>query len=101
MRVSADPDRTRTRLPSLTGLRWVGAMLVFGFHVATLGVLADPAPREFLGGLFRLGLSGVQFFFILSGFVLVWSARVGDSRRTFRPVCGSRIDPALANSSRR
>jgi peptidoglycan/LPS O-acetylase OafA/YrhL len=83
MRVSPDHDRTRTRLPSLTGLRWVGAMLVFGFHVATLGVLADPAPREFLGGLFRLGLSGVQFFFILSGFVLVWSFREGDSGATF------------------
>ncbi len=76
----ATPD---TRLPSLTGLRWVGAMLVFGFHVATLGILADPAPRAVLGDLFRLGLSGVQFFFILSGFVLVWSFRNGERKRTF------------------
>jgi peptidoglycan/LPS O-acetylase OafA/YrhL len=71
------------RLPSLTGLRWVGAMLVFGFHVGTLGVLADPIPRKVVATLFFFGLSGVQFFFILSGFVLVWSYRTGEAKATF------------------
>jgi peptidoglycan/LPS O-acetylase OafA/YrhL len=71
------------RLPSLTGLRWIGAMLVFGFHVGTLGVLADPTLRSVTGKVFFFGLSGVQFFFVLSGFVLVWSYRTGEARRTF------------------
>jgi peptidoglycan/LPS O-acetylase OafA/YrhL len=83
MHVATHPDPAQSRLPSLTGLRWVGAMLVFGFHVATLGILADPAPRRFLGDVFRLGLSGVQFFFILSGFVLVWSFRPGGRTLAF------------------
>jgi peptidoglycan/LPS O-acetylase OafA/YrhL len=72
-----------SKLPSLTGLRWVGAMLVFGFHVGTLHIIADPSYRGVVNWLFTLGLSGVQFFFILSGFVLVWSARPGDTRRAF------------------
>ncbi|GAA4566983.1 hypothetical protein GCM10023176_18210 [Micromonospora coerulea] len=71
------------RLPSLTGLRWVAALLVFGFHVGTMGIVAEPAYQAVLGKLFSLGLSGVEFFFILSGFVLVWSYRDGERPRTF------------------
>lgn len=73
----------RSRLPSLTGLRWFGAMLVFGFHVGTMGIMADDLPRTVVARLFGMGLSGVQFFYILSGFVLVWSFRTGEKRRTF------------------
>ncbi|WP_406108241.1 acyltransferase family protein [Micromonospora globbae] len=71
------------RLPSLTGLRWVAALLVFGFHAATMRIIAEPDVQGAVGKVFALGLSGVQFFFILSGFVLVWSARPGQSRRAF------------------
>ncbi|GIH00100.1 hypothetical protein Pma05_66720 [Plantactinospora mayteni] len=71
------------RLPSLTGLRWVAAMLVFGFHVGTMQIVAEPEYRQIVDWVFTLGLSGVQFFFILSGFVLVWSARPGDTKRAF------------------
>ncbi|MDG4830862.1 acyltransferase [Solwaraspora sp. WMMD1047] len=71
------------RLPSLTGLRWIAAMLVFGFHVGTMGIIAEPSYQEIIAWLFTLGLSGVQFFFILSGFVLVWSARPGERAGAF------------------
>ncbi|MFY1672828.1 acyltransferase family protein [Plantactinospora sp. WMMB334] len=71
------------RLPSLTGLRWIAAMLVFGFHVGTMQIVAEPEYGAVVDWVFTLGLSGVQFFFILSGFVLVWSARPGDSKRAF------------------
>ncbi|MGV9979597.1 acyltransferase family protein [Micromonospora wenchangensis] len=71
------------RLPSLTGLRWIAAMLVFGYHVGTMRIVTQPDARAVVDWLFTLGLSGVQFFFILSGFVLVWSARDGDRRRDF------------------
>ncbi|GIJ77715.1 Peptidoglycan/LPS O-acetylase OafA/YrhL, contains acyltransferase and SGNH-hydrolase domains [Micromonospora phaseoli] len=78
------PGRTDAdRLPSLTGLRWVAALLVFGFHAGTMRIIAEPGHQAVVGEIFTLGLSGVQFFFILSGFVLVWSARPGDSRRRF------------------
>ncbi len=80
----ADPTPAPlSKLPSLTGLRWIAAMLVFGFHVGTLHIIAD---QDYLGPvswLFKLGASGVQFFFVLSGFVLVWSARPGDTKRAF------------------
>jgi peptidoglycan/LPS O-acetylase OafA/YrhL len=72
-----------SKLPSLTGLRWIAAMLVFGFHVGTMRVIAEPDYQAVLGWLFTLGLSGVQFFFILSGFVLVWSTRPGDTPVAF------------------
>jgi peptidoglycan/LPS O-acetylase OafA/YrhL len=71
------------KLPSLTGLRWVAAMLVFGFHVGTMHVIAEPDYQAAVSRLFTLGLSGVQFFFTLSGFVLVWSARPGDTPLAF------------------
>ena len=71
------------RLPSLTGLRWIAALLVFGFHAATLRVVAEPDYQAVVDRLFTLGLSGVEFFFVLSGFVLVWSFRDGEPRRRF------------------
>ncbi|GAB3957538.1 hypothetical protein GCM10027614_73210 [Micromonospora vulcania] len=67
----------------MTGLRWIAALLVFGFHAATMRIIAEPDYKAVIDQMFALGLSGVQFFFVLSGFVLVWSARPGDSRRTF------------------
>ncbi|MFD0786805.1 acyltransferase family protein, partial [Micromonospora azadirachtae] len=70
-------------MPSLTGLRWIAALLVFGFHVGTMRIIAEPGYQSVVSKVFSLGLSGVEFFFILSGFVLVWSARPGERRRTF------------------
>ncbi|MEU5784442.1 acyltransferase family protein [Micromonospora lupini] len=80
---AAPPAPAVARLPSLTGLRWIAALLVFGFHAGTMRIIAEPDYKAVIDALFTLGLSGVQFFFILSGFVLVWSARPGDSRLTF------------------
>ncbi|GAA0370266.1 acyltransferase [Micromonospora gifhornensis] len=80
---SATDRALASRLPSLTGLRWIAALLVFGFHAGTMRIIAEPDYQAVVGKVFTLGLSGVQFFFILSGFVLVWSARPEDSRRRF------------------
>lgn len=71
------------RLPSLTGLRWLAAFMVFGFHMGTLNVLGTSASHDHWDLVFGQGASGVSFFFILSGFVLVWAAKPGDRKRDF------------------
>ena len=71
-----------TRLPSLTGLRWLAAFLVWGFHlrhvIPVTGVVLEPVFHAMWNGAI-----GVSFFFVLSGFVLVWSFREGDTTRAF------------------
>ena len=58
------------RLDSLTGLRWWAAFAVFCYHMMNF------APVPGLGAVARYGNHGVAFFFVLSGFVLTWSAGV-------------------------
>ncbi|WP_225829693.1 acyltransferase [Streptomyces sp. NK08204] len=64
-------------LPSLTGLRWIAALLVFGLHVNNFGYFGGAGGRIVFWA-FGAGATGVSFFFVLSGFVLTWSARPGD-----------------------
>ena len=75
------------RLDSLTGLRWWAAFAVFMFHMRNFA----PLP---IGEVARLGNYGVAFFFILSGFVLTWSARPTVNATTFWWRRFARIWPA-------
>lgn len=77
---ASDTARSFDRLPSLTGLRFVAAFFVFGFHVTNSPLFAD---HERLAYIFRQGATGVSFFFILSGFVLTWSSRSSDRPHLF------------------
>jgi len=81
--------RPRVRLDSLTGLRFVAALLVFGHHISTLGPLSYDGAN-----LLRPGTVGVSFFFILSGFILAWTGRPGDGRRAFWRRRFARVVPA-------
>jgi peptidoglycan/LPS O-acetylase OafA/YrhL len=71
-------------LPSLTGMRFIAAAFVFAFHtsivlpVRDLGLLKDYAHAVSVAGTM-----GVGFFFVLSGFVLAWTVRQGDTARRF------------------
>jgi peptidoglycan/LPS O-acetylase OafA/YrhL len=66
-----------TRLPSLTSARFFAALVVVGVHLAPL--VGHDGVAHVLG---RGGV-GVSFFFLLSGFVLAWSARPGDTPARF------------------
>ncbi|MEV7027952.1 acyltransferase [Kitasatospora sp. NPDC093558] len=86
------PERSQrplaARLPSLTGLRFPAALLVFIFHASlpygTVRLLADNgSEKRFTDLAAQTGALGVTFFFALSGFVLTWSAREGDTARAF------------------
>jgi peptidoglycan/LPS O-acetylase OafA/YrhL len=70
----------RSRLDSLTPLRFAAALVVFLFHFRAIfgqSRLTD------VSHLIVQGPTGVSFFFILSGFVLTWSHRRGDTSRQF------------------
>jgi len=72
------------RLHSLTGLRFIAAALVFAVHGSIQGVFADPAAGEtYLFVASTAGYTGIVFFFVLSGFVLTWTARETDTAKLF------------------
>ncbi|MDN3292791.1 acyltransferase [Streptomyces ficellus] len=82
---SPAPARTAT-LPSLTGLRAICLVFVFVGHSLALGAFSDPeaaAGYNTLTGSGRIAFLAVSFFFVLSGFVLTWSAKPGQSARRF------------------
>jgi peptidoglycan/LPS O-acetylase OafA/YrhL len=77
------------RLPGLTSLRAIAALAVFSRHAA----------EAFSSGghnsvFTRQGATGVSFFFLLSGFVLAWSARPDEPVRRFYRRRIARIYPA-------
>ncbi|WP_176308644.1 acyltransferase family protein [Micromonospora sp. NBS 11-29] len=82
---SAAPARGKAdRLPSLTGLRFVAALMVFATHILYYTPLIGGETGQTLREAFTLsGSYGVGFFFILSGFVLTWTARRGDTTTSF------------------
>lgn len=86
--VGADDSKSVSgHLPSLTSLRWLAATVVFLRH-------AQVVPR-----LGAQGATGVSFFFMLSGFVLTWSARPSQSPRAFYLRRLARIYPSHAVST--
>jgi peptidoglycan/LPS O-acetylase OafA/YrhL len=60
----------------------MAALLVFGLHVRNFGYFGGTGGRIATWG-FGAGANGVSFFFILSGFVLMWSARPSDRPGAF------------------
>jgi peptidoglycan/LPS O-acetylase OafA/YrhL len=79
------------RLDSLTSLRFFAAFAVLALHLS--GYLPLVPAIEHAS---RLGYVGVGFFFTLSGFVLVWSSRPGDTPRAFYIRRFARVWPAHA-----
>jgi peptidoglycan/LPS O-acetylase OafA/YrhL len=67
-----------SRLDSLTSLRFFAAAAVVILHLSLQFGLPDA-----IGEAAGLGYVAVAFFFALSGFVLAWTARPGDTARRF------------------
>jgi mycarose O-acyltransferase len=65
-------------------MRFIAAAMVFLFHVFWQNLFASQgAQNNFFSLFFQGGWSGVGFFFVLSGFVLTWSARASDTSPRF------------------
>lgn len=82
--VALRPDVLPPRLPSLTGMRFLAATMVFSFHSMFENLFAAPKDQHTFNSIASQGgWVGVSFFFVLSGFVLTWSARPGDTPQRF------------------
>lgn len=77
------PGGLPSRLPTLTGMRMVAAATVFLLHMTIWAFF----PPDFNGTVASIvaqpAWAAVSFFFVLSGFVLTWSARPSDNTRSF------------------
>ncbi|MGZ6791878.1 MAG: acyltransferase family protein, partial [Mycobacteriales bacterium] len=76
-RVPPAPPLPVPRLDALTGLRALAAGLVFFHHTFSPSIVPGSLVRlpgtGWLRSLADTGVTGVTFFFVLSGFVLAWS----------------------------
>jgi peptidoglycan/LPS O-acetylase OafA/YrhL len=102
---SRTPELTPTldlsaRLPSLTSLRWWAFLLAFGKHVLVAAggtchvpTASVPLACTVLEKGFDHGLVAVTTFFVLSGFVLTWTATNSDTKRRFWQRRFARIYP--------
>jgi peptidoglycan/LPS O-acetylase OafA/YrhL len=73
----------RIQLNTLTGLRGILQFTVFGFHASIAYVLSEDISNTIIRYDVGPGEAVLSFFFMLSGFVLVWVARPGEARRLF------------------
>src|SRR5436190_21248229 len=58
------------RSPELDGLRGIAILIVLGFHLGYVGVIALMGGPSAWTAILGLGWSGVDLFFVLSGFLL-------------------------------
>jgi peptidoglycan/LPS O-acetylase OafA/YrhL len=89
-------DAPRPRLPALTSLRFFAALHVVFFHFLAFKILPS---KGWLGQICSIGYVGVSFFFVLSGFILVYTYAGRDTpARDFWRARFARIYPAFAFS---
>jgi peptidoglycan/LPS O-acetylase OafA/YrhL len=91
-----DLDTERPRLSTLTSLRFFAAFHVVIFHLQAMQIFLGPAWFQKLSSV---GYVGVSFFFVLSGFILVYTyAGRTLSLKEFWRARFARIYPAYAFS---
>lgn len=78
------PSGGPVALPALTGYRFVLAFMVIACHGLYSSRLFEPGPTaDALAVTAPLSIVAVSSFFVLSGFVLTWSAPAGDTPARF------------------
>jgi peptidoglycan/LPS O-acetylase OafA/YrhL len=87
----------RTQLPALTSMRFFAALAVLAYHFEPRMWFVDQS--GFLHTITNGGNAAVAFFFVLSGFILVyahcsWSRGLNMGPRTFYAARAARILPA-------
>lgn len=88
-----DAVKQGSLLPSLTSLRFGAALLVFARHLQPLfESIGVGGTKPFL----LQGASGVSFFFLLSGFILMWTQREDLPARAFYRNRFARVWPTHA-----
>ncbi|MFN8051396.1 MAG: acyltransferase [Acidimicrobiales bacterium] len=97
---ATEPVVSQTALPSLTGMRMLAAGAVFFTHIRWVlpsgTVLAVGGHHLTIDRVLLNGGLGVNFFFMLSGFVLAWSWRPGVSSPVFYGRRVARVWPSHA-----
>lgn len=87
-------EEMRPRLPALTSLRFLAAFHVMLFHTQAMGAVFGPT---WFRQLSSIGYVGVSFFFVLSGFILVYTyAGKPISAPSFWRARFARVYPAYA-----
>jgi peptidoglycan/LPS O-acetylase OafA/YrhL len=72
------------KLPSVTGLRFFAAFLVFAGHAQGLSIFEDEAVQNGYNTVFEnSGTLAVACFMVLSGFLLSWANKPGEQTRAF------------------
>ena len=91
--VLINPEAFRPQLPALTSIRFLAAAWVAIFHAQAMRIFFGPVWFQLIASI---GDMGVHFFFVLSGFIMVYtySGRL-ESRRDFWQARFARIYPAF------
>jgi len=78
---SSNAKTKNTKLPSIQSFRGIAALLVVAFHLTVRS--NELLKQNLLAGIFSFGSAGVDFFFVLSGFVIFCVHRydTGNSRK--------------------
>ncbi len=95
--MSIETPPAPARLLSIQALRGLAAFLVVLFHAAQIWRVYAGAGEEFLSGPWDQGWAGVDLFFVISGFIMVWIgadiARGGRPAARFAWRRGARVYP--------
>ncbi len=86
------PTKDASRLHELDALRFVAAVAVVLYHLTYSNTVQAAFPE--VDGVTRFGYMGVDLFFIISGFVILWSAQ-GRSPVAFVIARFSRLYPVF------